>query len=220
MDIRFNDTPDYFPELSRKVLDLVSRVRDALFTLDVTLCHRLAAECAALLHETRKAEGDCHSNLLIGMTDADSRLHLVRCAQRCSRLGRIVHQAQQIVQNVLEIAGQVDTEDVAAFKPIYLMAEVELQDAVLSILREDEQLAYGVQKKDEELDQLYAAEMERIFHNTSSAMFYNFQTGTALLFILRAIERIGDHAKQLAIPSFYLLTNSCVAPRHNKKCAI
>lgn len=220
MDIQLNDTPDYFPELSRKVLDLVSRVREALFSLDATLCHRLAAECSTLLHETRKAEGDCNSNLLIGLTDTDCRLHLVRCAQRCSRLGRIVHQAQQIVQNVQDIAGQVDVEDIAAFKPIYLMAEVELKDAVLSILREDEQLAYGVQKKDEELDQLYATEMERIFHNTSSAMFYNFQTGTALLFILRSIERIGDHAKQLAIPSFYLLTNGGMETARHKKCAI
>lgn len=83
---------------------------------------------------------------------------------------------------------------------------MELKDAVLSILRDDEQLAYGVGRKDEELDSMYAKEMERIFHNTSSAMFYNFQTGASLLFILRAIERIGDHAKQLAIPSFYLLT--------------
>lgn len=215
-----NDTPDYFPELSRKVLDLISRVREALFALDVPLSNRLMAECSALLTETRKAEGDCNSNLLIGLTDADCRLHLVRCAQRCSRLGRIVHQAQQIAQNVLEIAGQIEMDEIAAFKPIYLMAEIELKDAVLSILREDEQLAYGVQKKDEELDQLYASEMERIFHNTSSAMFYNFQTGTALLFILRAIERIGDHAKQLAIPSFYLLTSGAADAPFSKRCAI
>ena len=147
MDIKNNDTPDYFPELSCKVRDLIARVREALFHADDQLCLRLMAECSAL------------------------------------------------------------------------MAEVELQDAVLSILRDDERLAYGVRKKDEELDQLYATEMERIFHNTSSAMFYNFQTGTCLLFILRAIERIGDHAKELAIPSFYLLTAGGRSV-DEKRCAI
>lgn len=219
MDIKNNDTPDYFPELSCKVRDLIARVREALFHADDQLCLRLMAECSALMAETRKAEADCNANLLVGITEADSRLHLVRCAQRCSRLGRIVHQANQIVQNLHEISGQVDESDLAAFKPIFLMAEVELQDAVLSILRDDERLAYGVRKKDEELDQLYATEMERIFHNTSSAMFYNFQTGTCLLFILRAIERIGDHAKELAIPSFYLLTAGGRSV-DEKRCAI
>ncbi len=206
MEMNEHEIPDRFPELSRKVMDLVARLRDALFGLDAPLAMRLMAECSSLSAETRKAEAESNACLLVGITSADERFHLVRCAQRCSRLGRIVHQAAQLAQNVQEIVGHVDHDDIAAFKPIYLMAEVELKDAVLSILRDDEQLAYGVRKKDEELDELYAAEMERIFHNTSSAMFYNFQTGTSLLFILRAIERIGDHAKQLAVPSFYLLT--------------
>ena len=100
-----------------------------------------------------------------------------------------------------------------------LIYEKHLREPLLSILRDDERLAYGVRKKDEELDQLYATEMERIFHNTSSAMFYNFQTGTCLLFILRAIERIGDHAKELAIPSFYLLTAGGRSV-DEKRCAI
>lgn len=206
MEMSHLDGEDAFPVLSRKVMELVSHVLHCLFELDASMALRLMAECSSLSSESRKAEADCNANLLVGISSVDDRLHLVRCAQRCSRLGRIVHQSWQIVQNVHEIAGQVDLDDVAAFKPIFLMAEVELKDAVLSILRDDEQLAYGVGRKDEELDSMYAKEMERIFHNTSSAMFYNFQTGASLLFILRAIERIGDHAKQLAIPSFYLLT--------------
>lgn len=206
MEISHLDDHDAFPALSRRVMELVSHVRNCLFGLDAPLALRLAAECSNLSAAARKAEADCNANLLVGISGADERLRLVRCAQRCSRLRRIVHQALQIVQNVHEIAGHVDQEDVAPFKPIFLMAEVELKDAVLSILRDDEQLAYGVGKKDEELDSMYAVEMERIFHNASSAVFYNFQTGAGLLFILRSIERIGDHAKQLAMPSFYLLS--------------
>ncbi len=197
------DNTDLFPKLSRSVMEHIARLREALFALNAPLAQRLLAENSALAAEARKAEADNNSNLLVGICTAEERLHLVRAAQRFNRLGRIVHQAAQIVHNLQEIAGKVVLNDITAFKPIYLMAEVELKDAVLSILRNDEQLAYGVQKKDEELDELYAAEMERIFHNTSSAMFYNFHTGTSLLFILRAIERIGDHAKQLAVPSFF-----------------
>lgn len=62
--------------------------------------------------------------------------------------------------------------------------------------------AREVLRQDENLDALYAAEIKRIFSKAAEAMFYNFHTGVGLLFILRAIERIGDHAKQLATPSF------------------
>ncbi len=199
------ESTDAFACLSHKVLDLTSRVRDCLFSLDAKLAQRLAAECAQLSHDTRKAEAHSNATLLVGVSNADTRYELVLSAQRCSRLGRIVHQHTTIIKTIQALQGQITQEEIAAFKPIFLMAEMELKDAVLSIMRDDEKLALGVKKKDEELDTLYMVEMERIFHSTSSAMFYNFQTGTHLLFILRAIERIGDHAKQLAIPSFYLL---------------
>lgn len=208
MDMIPHERQDAFPALSHRVTELVSRVREALFNLDASLALRLAAECNALSSAARKAEASCNSDLLVGITSPEERFELIRDAQRCSRLGRIVHQAQMIVQNVAEISEQADPEDVGAFKPIFLLAEVELKDAILSILHEDEHLAYSVRKKDEELDTLYAEEIKRIFHSASNAMFYDFHTGISLLFILRAIERIGDHAKQMAVPSFYLLNPS------------
>ncbi len=196
---------EVFHDLSSKVVNLMQRVREALFVLDARRAAQIASEIEHLTSVARKAESSCNASLLVGIRASEERLELVRCAQRCRRLGRIAHQCSVIVQGIQDIASKVSTEEIAAFKPIFLMAELELKDALLSILRDDEELAYGVCKKDEELDSLYAAEMERIFRNTSDAMFYNFHTGTSLLFILRAIERIGDHAKQLAVPSFYLL---------------
>lgn len=208
METKCNETPDSFPALSRKVTNLVEHVRACLFGLDVSLAQRLVAECSILSTETRKSEADCNTGLLIGGGGEEERMGWVRCAQQCSRLGRIVHQCARIVQDVQEVALHVSAEDIAAFKPLYLLAEMELKDAILSIMRDDAQLAFGVKDKDEELDVLYAREIERIFKEASNAMFYDFRMGTALLSILRAIERIGDHAKQLAVPSFYLLTTT------------
>ena len=218
MEMNHDEIPDFFPSLSRRVIELVSRAREALFHLDVPLAMRLMAECSSVTAESRKAEAACNASLLVGISSAEERLHLVRCAQRCSRLGRVAHQVMQMMQNIQELDGQVTEDEMVAFRPLFLLAEVELRDAVLSILRDDEQLAYGVRRKDEELDSLYAAEMKRIFHHTSTAMFYNFQTGMSLLFILRAIERIGDHAAQLAVPSFYLLREG--SGRRQEGCGV
>lgn len=196
---------DFFPNLSHKVLDLVAHVRVILFNLDGREAVKLQATCAQLSTEIRKAEADCNDSLLVGISSNEERYLMVGYAQRCSRLRRVVHQVLTVLQGVQDLVGQIDLDDLTRFKPIFLIAEVELKDAVLSILRNDEKLAYSVRKKDQELDALYQQEMERIFKTTAEDLSYNFQTASTLLFILRAIERIGDHAKNLAVPSFFML---------------
>lgn len=201
MDIREQDGPSSFQELSTEVTSLVIQAREALFTMDAVFAAKPAGECVALSARARRQEERERAALLTGISALEDRLYSLREAQRCSRLGRIAHQVMVPAQNVQDIAAEVPAEDVSAFKPLFLMAEVELRDAILAVLREDEQLARGVQRQDESLDALYAAEMKRIFTKASEAMFYDFHTGVGLLFILRAIERIGDHAKQLAEPA-------------------
>lgn len=201
------DMPDLFAELSRKVIDLMTRTRTALFELDSCLALRINAEGDLLSREASKAEGKCNAELMSGsgIISPELRFYLVKEAQRCNRLGRIVHQIRNIATCIKEIADKVECKDVLAFKPLFLMAEVQLKDAVLSILRKNEELAFNVRRKDDDLDSLYATELENIFRQASDNLFYDFRTGTGLLFILRAIERIGDHSKQLAVPSFYRL---------------
>lgn len=196
---------DFFPDLSHKVLELVAKVRVVLFNLDGRESVKLQANCTQLSAEIRKAEADCNDSLLVGISSNEERYLMVGYAQRCSRLRRVVHQVLTLLQGVQDLVGQIDLNDLSRFKPIFLIAEVELKDAVLSILRNDEKLAYSVRKKDQELDALYQEEMERIFKTTAEELSYNFQTASTLLFILRAIERIGDHAKNLAVPSFFML---------------
>ncbi len=196
---------DFFPELSHKVLELVAKVRVTLFNLDAAEAVKLAAVCNQLCIEIRKAEADCNDTLLVGISSDAERYHIVGCVQRCSRLLRIVNQVATVLQGAQDLAGKIDLKDMERLKPIFLVAEVELKDAVLSILRGDERLAYSVRQKDKELDALYQNEMERIFKSTTGDYTYNFYTATNLLFILRAIERIGDHAKNLAVPSFFML---------------
>ncbi len=196
---------DFFSELSHKVIDLIAHVRVILFQLDAKAAVKAMTLCNQLCIELRKAEADCNDCLLVGISSDAERYHIVGCAQRCSRLLRVVNQVSVVVQGVQDLSGRIDVQDIEKLKSIYLIAEVELKDAVLSIIREDEKLAYSVRQKDKELDALYQKEMERIFKGATDELSYNFQTATSLLFILRAIERIGDHAKNLAVPSFFML---------------
>lgn len=201
MDIRDSEKEAGFQQLSLRVTELVIQAREVLFALDAARAAKLMSECVAVSARARQLEEGVRADLPAGISAPEDRLAGLRTAQRCGRLGRIAHQVMVLAQNVQDIAGNVLPEDVSAFKPLYLLAEVELRDAILSVLRDDEQLAQGVLRQDENLDALYAAEIKRIFSKAAEAMFYNFHTGVGLLFILRAIERIGDHAKQLATPT-------------------
>ena len=59
---RMNDEDDMFPALSRRVIELVSRIRLCLFEIDAVTAQRLRAECHSLLNATRKAEGESRTN--------------------------------------------------------------------------------------------------------------------------------------------------------------
>lgn len=204
-----NSTPESnsrFAEISSQVIELMSKTRSILFGLQANEVPAAIHAGHALSNRLYQEEKKAAASVLTGIASIEYKLHCTREAQLFNRLSRIVHQMEVLCHNVQEIAGDAIQDDVEAFKPVFLMAEVELRDAVLSVLRGDEQLAFGVVKQDEELDSLYAAEMRSIFTKASQAMFYDFRVGTSLLFILRAIERIGDHAKQLAVPSFHALT--------------
>lgn len=206
MDHCTHESDSSFADISTQVIDLMSRTRRILFGLIADEIPGVVQAGEALSHRLYQEEKAAGTKALAGIAAIEYRLQCTREAQLFNRLSRIVHQMMVLCHNVQEITHDALQDDVAAFKPVFLMAEVELRDAVFSVLREDEQLAFSVVKQDEELDSLYAAEMRRIFSKASQAMFYDFRVGTSLLFILRAIERIGDHAKQLAVPSFHALT--------------
>lgn len=207
MDNDTHESEAPFGELSTQVIDLMSRTRRILFGVLADEVPDVLQAGKMLTYRLYQEEKAAATKAMAGIAAIEYKLHCTREGQLLNRLSRIVHQMTVLCHNVQEIADGAMQDDIEAFKPVFLMAEVELRDAVLSVLRGDEQLAFGVVKQDEELDSLYAAEMRRIFNKASQAMFYDFRVGTSLLFILRAIERIGDHAKQLAVPSFHALTS-------------
>lgn len=206
-EINSTEEFDNFPELSRKVIELLERVRDSLFSLDEKAAINLAQDSNYLHNELRKAESLCNDSLLVGITGQEDRFLLVASAQRCSRLKKVVNQVTTIIQGIQDLAGHIQLDDTKRLHQPYTLALQEMKDAILSILREDEELAFSVRKQDKILDALYQEELAHIFQQSVQAASYPFQTATNLLFILRAIERIGDHAKHLAVPSFYHLVN-------------
>jgi phosphate transport system protein len=85
------------------------------------------------------------------------------------------------------------------------LAFAMLRDALTSFLDEDLALARGIIERDKEVDRLNKANFKRLSNGVSGE---NGETSTQIetIFISKSIERIADHAKNLAEEVIYLLT--------------
>lgn len=123
-------------------------------------------------------------------------LRLVIAIMRvASNLERISDEAKNIARRGRNILGSNLATD--ELDPLFDLAIEELEDATKSFFTRDRELAASLRPKDKTLDALHRGLIEtwteRIAGEHQSApAFLN------LLFITRSLERIGDHAKNIA----------------------
>jgi phosphate transport system protein len=98
---------------------------------------------------------------------------------------------------------------------IELAAEL-VREAIQSYLRRDAELAKRVRERDAELDQLYT----RIFREVLTYMAEDARMITActhLLFIAKNIERIGDHATNIAESAWFVVHGEAMIEARTKR---
>ena len=83
------------------------------------------------------------------------------------------------------------------------MAQVELADAVQSFLSADLEVARGLHAKDKILDARHK-ELIALLSRQMAARPADTSHFLALLLVVRGLERIGDHAKNIAEEAIFL----------------
>lgn len=189
--------------LGAEILKSLQHVRTALFDFELPYVELALTTGEVLKAKARMIECSCNE-LLSGYIPHASNWYMAASAAQCAkRLERVVHQSMTIAKNVNRILGLNEYPDVSSILPLYLLAEIELRDALRALQQRDMELARAVCDRDHELDSRFLAEMETVMTDMSAGI-HSVQTGMSLLFILRAIERIGDHAKAMASPALSL----------------
>ena len=117
------------------------------------------------------------------------------------KIGGVVERIGDYAKNIAKRVGQI--EDRKRFEPLTLipaMAEVAAEmvhDVLTAFAARDPVLAREVIERDEKVDAFY----DSIFRNLVSYMVENpatISSAAQLLFVARNIERIGDHATNVA----------------------
>ena len=133
-------------------------------------------------------------------------VRLITVAMKTSHdLERIGDEASSIAKRTLRLAEHADVLDLGSLPRMGELAVANIREAIDSLLEGDVERATGVPRKDKEIDILNRENFERflakITEDPSLAGAY-----MELVFISKSLERVGDHAANIAQEIVFLLT--------------
>jgi len=128
---------------------------------------------------------------------------VIKASHDFERAGDEAHSIAKKTRSILGRDGRV--EDHAEIGHMSRLAFDMLQDAISCFVEEDLELARQIIKRDKEVDRINRENFQALA-NEGEATSSRLQSRVETILISKSIERIGDHAKNLAEEVIYLLT--------------
>ena len=129
---------------------------------------------------------------------------------------RIGDYSKNIARRLDEVSVKAKIEPVTLIPTMADIAKGMVHDVLDAYAARDAELAVEVIKRDQKLDNFYNS----IFRNLVSHMMENpatISSAAQLLFVARNLERIGDHATNIAEMVYFAATGSYYAEGEDKK---
>jgi len=174
----------------------------ALLKRDSELCDHVVAEDEEIDILERQVDQD-GVNLLIRFHPVASDMREVVSAMKVSsNLERIADQSVSIARRAKHLNNRPAVRELALLEPPYRLALTIFRDSVRAFADGDYELARTLKLKDRELDALTNDVNERLVERATldSELVPSY---VDLIFVARALERIGDHATNIAEDSFW-----------------
>jgi phosphate transport system protein len=192
---------------------------DALTRHDDDLARQVVAADARL--DALEAEVDRLAVRTIALRApmADDLRDVIAALKISGVLERIGDYAKNIAKRVNEMEGRAKVEPITLVPAMAEIAQGMVRDVLNAYGARDAQLAVEVIRRDEKLDQFY----NTLFRSLVTHMMENPATITSaaqLLFVARNLERIGDHATNVAEMVYYAATGEYCSERDNKETAV
>jgi phosphate transport system protein len=181
------------------------------------------ADEAELVIRSDKDVNDLHMDiddrclrLLATQTPLAGDLRLITSAIKInSDLERIGDQAVNIAENTLKLLPQPALKPLIDIPRMAEIAEKMTKDALDAFVRRDADLARDVLKRDDEVDQL----KDQVFRELLTYMMADpgtIQRALALILISRNLERVADHATNIAEDVIFLVEAKDVRHQHHQ----
>lgn len=206
------EQPDHivrsYEEQLRRLRDMVARMgglaerqvhdaTQALVRRDAKLAAEVVARDAALDQLEREIEGFCIRILATRQPMAADLRFIVAAMKVSHNLERIGDYARNGAKRSIVVAQQPGLGSLNGFQRMSVLVQENLKLAIDALVNDDAEAAQRVWAADEPIDDVYNG----IFREMLTHMMEdprNITAATHLLFIAKNLERIGDHATNIA----------------------
>ena len=180
----------------------LERAMKGLFNRDDDLCAHAIADDEEIDQLEIQIDKDGVAILLRFQPVASDLRRVVSAMNLSSNLERMADQATTIARRARKLNQHPPLAEVELIRPMYEQAVWMFKDSVDAFAREDVDLARAVVPRDQKLDDLNRAAsrklIERMAHDPEQLRGY-----LNLIFIGRCLERVGDHATNIAEDAVY-----------------
>ena len=185
--------------LTERSLD---RAYKGLIERDNDLCVHAIADDEEIDQLEKQIDKDGVEILLRFQPVASDLRRVVSAMKLSSNLERMADQGTTIARRARKLNQHPALPEVELIAPIYAQAMSMFKDSVDAYVREDVQLARAVVPRDEKLDELNRQAgrklIERMAQDPDQLRGY-----LNLIFVARCLERVGDHATNIAEDAVY-----------------
>ena len=175
---------------------------EALLNRDSELCDHVIAEDEEIDVLEKQVDQDGVSLLLRFHPVASDMRQVVSAMKISTNLERIADLSVAIARRAKHLNNRPAVQEVALLEPVHRLAVVIFRDSVRTFADGDCELARMLKLKDRELDAVTRDVSEKLVARATvdSELVPSY---VDLILVARALERIGDHATNIAEDSFF-----------------
>jgi len=196
--------------LTERSLD---RAITGLLQRDDKICAIAIADDEEIDQLEKQVDKDGIDLLLRFQPVASDLRRVVSAMKLSSNLERMADQGTNIARRARKLNQHPPLPEADLIKPMYDHAMAMFKDAIDAYVREDVQLAREVVPRDHALDQMNAATSRRLIERMAEEPS-QLRGYLNLIFISRCLERVGDHATNMAEDAVYAAAAEDIRHQH------
>lgn len=193
----------------------LSRALEAIGRRDTGLAERLIEEDVQI--DKLEIAVDVRAVRLLseGQLSAPDLRQVLSAIKISSDLERVGDLAKNIAKRAMVLNREEPLRTIQSLTRMGLLALNELKDALDAYSRSDTDQALAVWRRDEALDELYNSLLRELLTSMMNDPRV-IGLGTHLMFVAKNLERIGDHATNVAETVYYLVSGDYLSDQRPK----
>jgi phosphate transport system protein len=180
----------------------LERAMKGLFNRDDNLCANAIADDEEIDQLEKQIDKDGVDILLRFQPVASDLRRVVSAMKLSTNLERMADQGTTIARRARKLNKHPPLPEVELIRPMYEQAMSMFKDSVDAFVREDVDLARAIVPRDEKLDELNRIASRRLIERMAQDRD-QLRGYLNLIFVGRCLERVGDHATNIAEDAVY-----------------